>query len=338
MNIRQAPAGTIRASLRYPAFRRLLGGLAVSQLGDWLYNLALVALVYERTHGDPGVGVTTAARVVPMVALGPLGGIVTDRFDRRRVMITSDVIRAGLMLLLAAVAAARLPIVLAPVLAAVATAVATPYLPSVAATTPRLVPDPDLPGANAARSAVSGLGGTPRLPGAGRALAAGPLARAGLRGQRPDLRPVGPGRAGHPGWPGLPPRAVRSAPGGCAARGGRRCGRPARPPRRAAPDRRGHHVQRHVRRPDGAAPPGVPLPGDGHARLRVPVRGHRRRGPDRHGPGRPGPPRPAYPAAGRGRARRGRAADAAAGRGVLARARDRPGRGDRGPRRSWSRS
>jgi hypothetical protein len=50
MNIQQAKPGTIRASLRYPAFRWLLGGLAVSQLGDWLYNLALIALVYERTH------------------------------------------------------------------------------------------------------------------------------------------------------------------------------------------------------------------------------------------------------------------------------------------------
>ena len=42
--------GTIRAALRYPAFRYLLSALAVSQVGDWLYNLALVVLVYDRTH------------------------------------------------------------------------------------------------------------------------------------------------------------------------------------------------------------------------------------------------------------------------------------------------
>jgi predicted MFS family arabinose efflux permease len=92
------------------------------------------------------------------VVLGPLGGVVTDRFDRRRVMIACDAARCAAMLLLAAVAATRLPIALAPVLAAVATAAAAPYLPSVAATTPRLVDDADLPGANAARSAVNGLG------------------------------------------------------------------------------------------------------------------------------------------------------------------------------------
>src|ERR1035441_7620800 len=39
-----SPAGTIRGALRYPAFGRLLSALAVSQLGDWLYNLTLVAL------------------------------------------------------------------------------------------------------------------------------------------------------------------------------------------------------------------------------------------------------------------------------------------------------
>ena len=136
MNIQNAPSGTIRAALRYPAFRSLLSALAVSQVGDWLYNLALVMLVYDRTHSPAWAGVTTAARVVPIVALGPLGGVLADRFDRRRLMLTSDLARMGLMVLLAAVAAARLPILLAPVIAAMATAAAAPYLPCVAAVTP----------------------------------------------------------------------------------------------------------------------------------------------------------------------------------------------------------
>ncbi len=157
MNMQNAPSGTIRSALRYPAFRRLLSALAVSQIGDWLYNLALVILVYDRTHSPLWAGVTTAARVVPIVALGPLGGVMADRFDRRRIMIFSDVTRMGLMVLLAAVAAARLPILLAPMIAAMATAAAAPYLPCVAAITPRVVDDADLPGANAARSAVTGF-------------------------------------------------------------------------------------------------------------------------------------------------------------------------------------
>jgi predicted MFS family arabinose efflux permease len=64
----------------------------------------------------------------------------------------------ALMGLLAAVAAARMPILLAPVIAAAATAAAAPYVPSAAAITPRMVSDADLPGANATRTAVVGLG------------------------------------------------------------------------------------------------------------------------------------------------------------------------------------
>ena len=158
MSITNAPAGTIRAALRYPAFRWLLTSLAVSQFGDWLYNLALVALVFERTHSPLWAGATTAARVLPVVILGPLGGVIADRFSRQRLMVACDLIRLALMAALAVVAVSHLPVVIAPALAAVATLAASPYLPCVAATTPRLVPDADLPGANAARSAVTGLG------------------------------------------------------------------------------------------------------------------------------------------------------------------------------------
>ena len=129
MNIQQAKPGTIRASLRYPAFRWLLGGLAVSQLGDWLYNLALIALVYERTHSALWAGITTAARVVPVVALGPLGGVVADRFDRRRIMIICDVARIVLMVLLALFVVTHAPIVVAPVIAAVVHRLGVPGTP-----------------------------------------------------------------------------------------------------------------------------------------------------------------------------------------------------------------
>jgi predicted MFS family arabinose efflux permease len=150
--------GTIRAALGYPAFRSLIAGLAVSQVGDWMYNLALIALVYQRTGSALWAGVATAARVVPLVVLGPVGGVVADRFGRRGVMIACDLARLLLMLGLGLVAAAHLPVLLAPVMAALATAAGTPYLPCVSAVTPRLVRGADLPGANAARSAVAAAG------------------------------------------------------------------------------------------------------------------------------------------------------------------------------------
>src|SRR5690242_349125 len=136
------------------SFRLLLSSLAVSSSGDWLYNVALLALVYGATGSPTWVALTTAARILPIVVLGPLGGVMADRYDRRRLIVASDLTRAGIMVALAAVAAGGLPILLAPVLAAAATAAGTVQPPAVAATTPRLVPDEQLQSANAARATI----------------------------------------------------------------------------------------------------------------------------------------------------------------------------------------
>jgi MFS family permease len=135
--------------------RRLLAALAVSQAGDWLYNLALLAFVYERTHSVGWTAATTAARVLPVVLLTPLGGVLADRYDRRQLMIASDAVRMAAMGLLAAVALFTLPVLLAPALAAIATAASMVYPPAVAATLPRLVADTELAAANAARTVIS---------------------------------------------------------------------------------------------------------------------------------------------------------------------------------------
>jgi MFS family permease len=135
-------------------FHLLLASLAVSSCGDWLYNVALLAFVYQRTGSATWVALTTAARVLPIVVLGPLGGAMADRHDRRRLMIASDLTRAGLMVGLAAVAATGLPVLLAPVLAAAATAAASVQPPSVAVSTARLVADGELQRANALRATI----------------------------------------------------------------------------------------------------------------------------------------------------------------------------------------
>ncbi|MGN6869912.1 MAG: MFS transporter [Solirubrobacteraceae bacterium] len=143
--------------LRLPGgrpFHLLITSLAVSSCGDWLYNVALLALVYERTGSPTWVSLTTAARVVPIVVLGPLGGVLADRYDRRRLMLGADLVRAGLMVVLGIVAAAGLPILLAPALATAATAAGVVYPPCIAACTARFVSDDELQRANALRAAV----------------------------------------------------------------------------------------------------------------------------------------------------------------------------------------
>ncbi|HET6866666.1 MAG TPA: MFS transporter [Solirubrobacteraceae bacterium] len=135
-------------------FHLLITSLAVSSCGDWLYNVGLLALVYERTGSATWVSLTTAARVFPIVAFGPLGGVLADRYDRRRLMVGADLLRAGLMVLLGVVAVAGLPILLAPLLAGAATAAGVVYPSCVAACTARFVDDQELQRANAVRSAV----------------------------------------------------------------------------------------------------------------------------------------------------------------------------------------
>jgi MFS family permease len=135
-------------------FHTLLLALAASSCGDWLYNVALLVFVYARTGSATWVAVTTAARVLPVVVLGPLGGVLADRCDRRRLLIVSALIRAGLMLALAAVASTRLPVALAPLIAAAATAASIVEAPSVAATTARLVAADELQRATAWRAGI----------------------------------------------------------------------------------------------------------------------------------------------------------------------------------------
>jgi MFS family permease len=135
-------------------FHLLLLALAASSLGDWLYNVALLALVYDRTGSPTWVAATTTARVLPMVVFGPLGGALAGRHNRRRLMIISDAVRAVLMVALAAVAIAGLPIVLVPVLCALATAAGVAVPPAVAATSARLVDDGERQRTSALRAAV----------------------------------------------------------------------------------------------------------------------------------------------------------------------------------------
>jgi MFS family permease len=140
---------------RNPRFARLLAALTASQLGDWLYNLALLAYVQERTHSATWLGLTTAARIAPMVVGGPIGGLIADRFDRRRLMFCSDAVRVAVMGALVLVASTGLPVALVPLLAAAATLAGIAYPPSVAAVTPRLVAAEDLAAANGARGTIA---------------------------------------------------------------------------------------------------------------------------------------------------------------------------------------
>jgi predicted MFS family arabinose efflux permease len=139
--------------------------------------------VYERTGSSTWLGITTAARILPVVVLGPLGGVLADRVDRRALMIGSDLVRAACMAALTAVAVAGGPVVLVPALAALCTAAGVAYSPCVLAVLPRLVDDDKLPAANAARASLTHVAvvGGPVL-GAALLLAASPAVAFAVNG------------------------------------------------------------------------------------------------------------------------------------------------------------
>src|SRR5215472_811486 len=82
-------------------FVLLAAGQALSRLGDGLFATALVWTAL-RGHGPAGVAVVTAADAAPLLAGSVIGASYADRHDRRRLMITADLIRLALLLVLAA--------------------------------------------------------------------------------------------------------------------------------------------------------------------------------------------------------------------------------------------
>jgi MFS family permease len=138
--------------------RSLICASAASQLGDWLYNAALLGYVYSATGSAAWVGAATIFRLLPFVLLGPVGGMIADRYDRRRVLLVGDLLRMATMLVLAAVVAADGHVAVVIALTAVASAAGTAEKAAAMALLPRMVGEARLGAANALLHTVQDLG------------------------------------------------------------------------------------------------------------------------------------------------------------------------------------
>ena len=69
-------------------------GQVVSEIGDYFNNIAVFALVMEKGGSGLVVSGVMLSRAIPAVLAGPVAGVVLDRFDRKRIMIASDLVRA----------------------------------------------------------------------------------------------------------------------------------------------------------------------------------------------------------------------------------------------------
>ena len=84
---------------RNRSFVALWLGQTVSFIGDYFYWLAIPIMVERLTGSSLLVGLSVISSALPMLVLGPVAGVFVDRWDRKRTMIVSDVVRALLVLL-----------------------------------------------------------------------------------------------------------------------------------------------------------------------------------------------------------------------------------------------
>lgn len=100
---RPAEGGTLRS--RYFGllrsnrnFRRLWLAQLVSEIGDWFYSLAVYDLLLQLTSSSEAISWAIILQTLPWFLMTPLAGPIVDRFSRRRLMITADIVRAFVVL------------------------------------------------------------------------------------------------------------------------------------------------------------------------------------------------------------------------------------------------
>ena len=98
-----SPVGRLRfqprqmvSSLRQRNYRLFFFGQLVSVAGTWMQTVAQSFVVLDLTHSGTQLGLTTAARFLPMFLFGPVGGVFADRMDKRRVLYLTQTL-AGLL-------------------------------------------------------------------------------------------------------------------------------------------------------------------------------------------------------------------------------------------------
>jgi MFS family permease len=75
------------SSLSNPNYRRYFTGQSISLIGTWMQTTAQAWLVLVLTHSATDLGIVVALQTLPTLLLGPYGGLIADRLDKRRLMV-----------------------------------------------------------------------------------------------------------------------------------------------------------------------------------------------------------------------------------------------------------
>lgn len=175
--IRSEPRAKPRTAIREPVFLRFFIGQSVSLVGNQVWYVALSWSAVR--FASPGLaGVMLMLSSIPRLILMLFGGVVADRFDIRRLMIGSDVLRTLVTAGAALIALARPGIVLLGVLALVFGTVDAVFQPSAGAMQPRLLAPEQYAGGAVLTTLATRLALAVGAPLGGLVLAAGGLAPA----------------------------------------------------------------------------------------------------------------------------------------------------------------
>ena len=93
-SVKYLPIVDLEPLRRYPQFRRLWIGLAISQVGSQLTMVAVFFQVYLLTGSSLDVGLVSLAQLVPALVGSLLGGSVADAVDRRRLLVVTQIAMA----------------------------------------------------------------------------------------------------------------------------------------------------------------------------------------------------------------------------------------------------
>ena len=93
--------GGVFRSLRHRNYRLLFIGTLFSSSGLWLQQVTINYLAFALSQSSFVVGLASGARSVPLLALGPVGGVMADRYDKKRLMLSTQVAQMALTLIFA---------------------------------------------------------------------------------------------------------------------------------------------------------------------------------------------------------------------------------------------
>ena len=130
------------------SFSALWVGQVISLFGDRVNQLALAAFVYEVTNSAFALALTFLVATLPNLVFSPIAGTFVDRWDKKQVLVVSDILRAALVLLVPV--AVLIDVWLAYPLVFLITTVSIFFRPARIAILPRIVPEEDLLAANSA--------------------------------------------------------------------------------------------------------------------------------------------------------------------------------------------